>query len=143
MTGPTDPSLIFKGFRLVNMSSGKRARKVSPREVEILTTIISEHREVEGKSKTNAMERKKKETWEKIATEFNSRENVNRRDVKQLKVSTNRVHVSPRFHVLSIVISLFKEYMDEIENEREERAGEREKTAVQDRRRASSLREHE
>ena len=67
--------------------ASKRAKKVSPREIEILTSVIAKHKIIEEKRKTSDIERKKKEAWDNILDEFNSMENVERRDLKQLKVS--------------------------------------------------------
>ena len=65
--------------------SVKRAAKISEHELETLGSIIAQHPIVENKLKTNEIEKKKAIAWENIEKAFNSREDVHKRDIKQLK----------------------------------------------------------
>ena len=77
----------FASIISVKMAKRLRAPNFSKHEVPVLTELISNKPIIENKSKTIGIEEEKNKSWDAIWLQFNSRENVNPRDIKQLKVS--------------------------------------------------------
>lgn len=76
------------------MITAKRYRSTnfSKYEINVLKKILAQYTIIENKSKTMQVEWGKKEAWKKITENFNSTENVQHRDVNQLKVSRDKFY---------------------------------------------------